>query len=177
MLKLLSDANAVLNVDNFYIVEKASGLDELIFDMSIYDENYPYVLEEAIIEYEQPYLIKAIDAGKELAKVKCQLNLDALKSTLLIGYNNNSATLQQTVDGVLPSDWMFLDNSGSIIRRTIEGNYTPLEFIFHFTQPVPINMMWWLFMGWFSALMYRRKLLGRIHYHHLNRLEPLHPES
>ena len=26
------------------------------------------------------------------------------------------------------------------------------KFIFHFTQPVPINMVWWLFMGWFSAL-------------------------
>lgn len=129
MLKLLSDSNKVLNVDDFYIVEKVNGLDELIFQMSIYDENYPHILEEAVIEYEQPYLIKAIDAGKELAKVKCQLNLDALKSTLVVGYNNNSATLQQTVDGVLPTGWMFLDNSGSIIRRTIEGNYTPLEVI------------------------------------------------
>lgn len=129
MLKLLSDSNEVLNVDDFYIVEKVNGLDELIFQMSIYDENYPHILEEAVIEYEQPYLIKAIDAGKELAKVKCQLNLDALKSTLIVGYNNNSATLQQTVDEVLPTGWMFLDNSGSIIRRTIEGNYTPLEVI------------------------------------------------
>jgi len=26
------------------------------------------------------------------------------------------------------------------------------KFIYHFTQPVPVNMVWWLFMGWFSAL-------------------------
>lgn len=129
MLKLLSDTNTVLNVDDFYIVEKVSGLDELIFEMSIYDENYPHVLEEAIIEYEQPYLVKAIDAGKEWAKVKCQLNLDELKGNLVVGYSNNSATLQQTVDGVLPVGWTFLDNSGSVISRTIEGNYTPLEVI------------------------------------------------
>lgn len=129
MLKLLSDTNTVLNVDDFYIVEKVSGLDELIFEMSIYDENYPHVLEEAIIEYEQPYLVKAIDAGKEWAKVKCQLNLDELKGNLVVGYSNNSATLQQTVDGVLPAGWTFLDNSGSVISRTIEGNYTPLEVI------------------------------------------------
>lgn len=129
MLKLISDVSAVLNVDDFYICEKSNGLDELIFNMSIYDDNYPHVLEEAVIEYEQPYLVKAIDAGASTAKVKCQLNLDALKAELKLGYSNNSATLRQTVDGVLPSGWLFVDNSGSTISRTIEGNYTPLEVI------------------------------------------------
>lgn len=129
MLKLISDVSAVLNVDDFYICEKSNGLDELIFNMSIYDDNYPHVLEEAVIEYEQPYLVKAIDAGASTAKVKCQLNLDALKAELKLGYSNNSATLQQTVDSVLPSGWLFVDNSGSTISRTIEGNYTPLEVI------------------------------------------------
>jgi hypothetical protein len=129
MLKLISDVSAVLNVDDFYICEKSNGLDELIFNMSIYDDNYPHVLEEAVIEYEQPYLVKAIDAGASTAKIKCQLNLDALKAEMKLGYSNNSATLQQTVDGVLPSGWLFVDNSGSTISRTIEGNYTPLEVI------------------------------------------------
>lgn len=129
MLKLLSDSNAVLNVDDFYIKEQTSGLDELIFNMSIYDDNYPHVLEEAVIEYEQPYIVKAIDAGAEQAKVKCQLDLDALKATLTVGYSNGSNTLYGTVSGVLPAGWTFLDNSGSTISRTIEGNYTPLEVI------------------------------------------------
>lgn len=129
MLKLISDVSAVLNVDDFYICEKSNGLDELIFNMSIYDDNYPHVLEEAVIEYEQPYLVKAIDAGASTAKIKCQLNLDALKAELKLGYSNNSATLQQTVDGVLPSGWLFVNNSGSTISRTIEGNFTPLEVI------------------------------------------------
>lgn len=131
MLKLISDVSAVLNVDDFYICEKSNGLDELIFNMSIYDDNYPHVLEEAVIEYEQPYLVKAIDAGANTAKIKCQLNLDALKAELKLGYSNNSATLQQTVDSVLPSGWLFVDNSGSTISRTIEGNYTPLDVIQH----------------------------------------------
>ena len=129
MLKLLSDKSAVLNVDDFYIVEKMSGLDELIFSMSIYDENYPHVLEEAVIEYEQPYLVKAIDAGRDTAKIKCQLNLDELKADMKIGYSNQSATLAETVNGILPAGWIFADNSGSTIRRTIEGNLTPLEII------------------------------------------------
>ena len=26
------------------------------------------------------------------------------------------------------------------------------KVVFRFEQPIPINMLWWLFMGWFSAL-------------------------
>ena len=26
------------------------------------------------------------------------------------------------------------------------------KVVFHFEQPIPNNMLWWLFMGWFSAL-------------------------
>ena len=129
MLKLLSNNNAVLQVDDFYIVEKGNGLDELIFNISIYDENYPYILEEAIVEYEQPYIVKAIDGGTSTAKVKCQIDLDALKAEMKIGYSNNSSTLTETVNGVLPEGWLFIDNSGSVIRRTIEGDYTPYEII------------------------------------------------
>lgn len=129
MLKLLSNNNAVLPIDDFYILEKSTGLDELVFSISIYDENYPYILEESIVEYEQPYLVKAIDAGVNTAKVKCQLDLDALKTEMKIGYSNNSSTLVATVNGVLPEGWMFIDHSDSVIQRTIEGDYTPYEII------------------------------------------------
>lgn len=129
MLKLLSNNNAVLPIDDFYILEKSTGLDELVFSISIYDENYPYILEESIVEYEQPYLVKAIDAGVNTAKVKCQLDLDALKAEMKIGYSNNSSTLAATVNGVLPEGWMFIDHSDSVIQRTIEGDYTPYEII------------------------------------------------
>lgn len=129
MLKLLSNKNAVLQVDDFYILEKSTGLDELVFNISIYDENYPYILEEAIVEHEQPYVVKAIDGGASTAKVKCQLDLDELKSEMKIGYTNNSDTLSGTVNGILPEGWMFLDESESIIQRTIEGDYTPYEIL------------------------------------------------
>lgn len=26
------------------------------------------------------------------------------------------------------------------------------KLIYHFSQPIPVNMLWWLFMGWFAAL-------------------------
>lgn len=129
MLKLLSNGGAVINTDDFYIAHKTSGLDELVFNISVHDENYTEILEESIIEYEQPYLVKAIDAGMKTAKVKCQLNLDELKSAMYPEYSNGSATLAETISGVIPSGWLFLDNSYSTIRHTIEGGFTPYDII------------------------------------------------
>lgn len=129
MLKLLSSENQVLQVDDFYILEKSNGLDELVFTISIYDENYPYILEEAIVEYEQPYIIKAIDGGSDTAKVKCQLDLDELKAHMYVGYSNCSSILETTINEMLPAGWVFIDKSGSTIYRTIEGDYTPFEII------------------------------------------------
>lgn len=129
MLKLLASTAAVIDTDDFYIVEKADGLDELIFNISIYDPLYPEVQEEAVVEYEQPYLVKAIDAGSDMAKVKCQIDLDELREDMKLAYTNGSDTLYGTISSVLPTGWVFLDESGSTIQRTIEGSYTPLEII------------------------------------------------
>lgn len=130
MLKLITEGKTeVLNVDDFYIKEKADGLDELVFNISIYDKAYPDILEEAAIEYDQRYLIKAIDAGSSTAKVKCQLDVDAFKEKMYLKYTNGSATLIETIGSVLPTDWQVLDESGSTIRRTIEGDYTALDVL------------------------------------------------
>lgn len=129
MLKLVSNGGAIINTDDFYIVQKTSGIDELVFSLSVHDENYNKILEEAVIEYEQPYIVKAIDAGTRTAKVKCQLNLDTLKAAMYPDYANGSATLAETVNGVLPTGWIFLDNSYSDSQRTLEGGYTPYDII------------------------------------------------
>lgn len=140
MLKLINGTEAeVVNVDDFYIKEESDGLDELIFNISIYDPIYPKILEEAIIEYEQQYLIKAIDAGSSTAKVKCQINIDAFKNQMYLNYTNDSATLVETINALLPDAWQFLDESGSTIRRTIEGNYTALEIIEECAETYNVN--------------------------------------
>ena len=55
MLKLLNGAdNPIINIDDFYIDELWSGLDELVFNIQIADPVYPSILEESIVEYEQP---------------------------------------------------------------------------------------------------------------------------
>ena len=117
--------------DDYYIREIPGGLNEVIFNISIWDELYPLLTEEANIrEGEgQLYLIKQIDGGAQAAKVVCQLDLDEWRSEMLLNYTNGSATVNQTISGILPNGWTIQDRALLNIRRTVEGNYTPFEVV------------------------------------------------
>lgn len=127
----MNNEQQIIQCDDYYIRQLASGYDEVVFNISIWDPLYPQLAEEASIRDrdKQWYLIKQIDGGNETAKVVAQLDLDAWKASMLIGYTNGSATLDATITGVLPQGWSLIDNTGLSIRRTIEGDLTPLEVV------------------------------------------------
>ena len=81
-----------LDITEYYIRELASGLDEIVFDMSIWDSKYRLLQEEDNIVDRggQRYLVKQIDAGATTAKLVCQLDLDEWKATLSVGYNSGT---------------------------------------------------------------------------------------
>lgn len=120
-----------IQYDDYYIRQLASGLDEVVLNVSIWDELYPLMVEEASIRDrdQQWYLIKQVNQGKDTAKIVAQLDLDAWKAEMLVGYSNGSATLAATVTGVMPAGWSLVDNTGLTIRRTIEGDYTPMGIL------------------------------------------------
>ena len=119
----------VLDTTEYYVRELASGLDEIIFDLSIWDPNYALIAEEANIVDRggQRYLVKQIDAGAVTAKIVCQLDLDEWKTSMAVGYDSGSKTVAQQISAVLPAGWTLLDRSGSSISRTLHGDYTPLQ--------------------------------------------------
>lgn len=119
----------VLDTTEYYIRELASGMDELIFDISIWDPAYAMMAEEENISAEngQRYLIKQIDAGAVTAKIVCQLDLDEWRATLSVGYDSGSKTVVQQISAVKPAGWTVSDFSGSSISRTLHGDYTPLQ--------------------------------------------------
>lgn len=119
----------VLDTTEYYVRELASGLDEVIFDLSIWDPNYALIAEEANIVDRggQRYLVKQIDAGAVTAKIVCQLDLDDWKASLAVGYDSGSKTVAQQISAVCPAGWSVLDKSGSAISRTLHGDYTPLQ--------------------------------------------------
>ena len=120
MLTILPQ-NVVLEQDEYYIKQLATGLDELIFDISIHDANYPGLTEETPIRDrdQQTYLVKSIDAGRTAAKVKCQIDIDDWKSSMYLNYTNGSATIAATVNAIKPAGWTVVDQSGATYRRTV----------------------------------------------------------
>ena len=130
MLRLLTDGGAkIIRCDDYYIRELASGLDECIFSIDVWDPLYPELVEEAQIQDAdgKTYLIKQIDGGANSAKIIARIDLDAWEAEMHLAYGNGIKTVYQTVNAVKPSGWTVVDQSGSTIRRTVNGNLTSLE--------------------------------------------------
>ena len=131
MLTVFSGENGYpLANDDYYVRELASGLDELVFQMSLRDPMYKHIVEEARIRDrdENIYIIKQIDAGNEQVKVVAQIDIDDFKSIMYEKYSNNSATVNQTVLSVLPAGWACIDHSNVTIRRTIPTSDTTTDY-------------------------------------------------
>lgn len=116
-------------IDNteYYIRELSSGLDEIIFSISIHDPIYAILQEEEQVtdRAEQRYLVKQIDAGASTAKVICQIDLDDWKSRMLVEYNSGSLQVGAQIENIAPTGWTVEDRSLITMRRTIQGDYTP----------------------------------------------------
>lgn len=123
MLKAITSTDTILlNVEDYSITEKYDGLDVLEFSIPITDAGYQSIYEETPILEEQRYLIKAIDAGKTSATVKCQLDLDELRADMHLAYSNGSDTLVSTLEHIIPSGWTVVDKAYLSIRRTVESD-------------------------------------------------------
>lgn len=142
MLRIINgDASGIMTNDRWYVTQKYDGVDELGFSLSRDDPAYPLIVEEAAVEDgEQRYLIKAIDEGTQSVNIKCELDLDALRAEVLLDYTNDSATIYQTVSGVLPAGWRVEDHAHIQSKRTVEGpGMTPLEVIQACSSPFGVT--------------------------------------
>jgi hypothetical protein len=126
MLTLITSSGGVpLRVDDYYIKELASGLDELCFTISIWDDDYQAIQEEASILEQSDgksayYLVKAIDGGVNTANVKCQIDLDEWRETFSLSYDSGTSSVGEIVNKVRPTGWTVVNNSGIIYRRTVQ---------------------------------------------------------
>lgn len=145
MLTLYANNTAYpIKNDDYYIRQVDTGRDELIFNISIWDELYPLIVEEASIQdrNQMYYLVKAIDAGAKDAKVRCEIDLDEWRATLNPQYTNGSATCLATIQGVCPANWTVRDQSGVTFSRTITGAYTPLDVAEACKDTYGITLRW-----------------------------------
>ena len=145
MLKItINGQDQVIQCDDYYVRQLASGLDEVIFSVSIYDPLYPYITEETpVTDIDgQTYLVKQIDAGKNDAKVICQLDLNDWKALMHVAWGNGIKTVSQTVEMVKPSGWTVVDNSGLTGRLSINGNLTSYEVCVECCDAFGVYIRW-----------------------------------
>lgn len=128
----------------YYIRELANGLDEAIFNLSVWDPIYQILAEEDDIVDRggQRYLVKQIDGGAVTAKIICQLDLDEWRATLSVGYDSGSKTVRQQIEAVAPTGWTVQDLSGSSIQRTLHGDLTPLQVCQECTGVYQVYIRW-----------------------------------
>lgn len=124
MLTLITNSGSVpLHIDDYFIKHLASGMDELIFSVNIWDEEYQLIQEESSIQENSGspinYLVKAIDGGKSAATIKAQIDLDEWKTTMTVGYNSGSNSVAGIVRSVAPAGWTVIDTTTLSYLRTI----------------------------------------------------------
>lgn len=127
-----------LKCDDYYVRHIANGEDELVFNISIWDESYPMIVEEArVLEmHDDPifYKVVAIDGGGQEAKVKCVIDLDDWRSHLYYRYHVPSggtpaSIMALTIINTSPR-WRYVDNSGITDEFNFDAeNLTPLQVL------------------------------------------------
>ena len=131
---MLTINGTILQQDEYYIRQLASGYDELIFSVPLYSDDYKLIQEEGVIrEQGQEYLVKAIDSSITQAKIKAQINLNDWKAVLYPSFTNLSDTLANTVQQAMysmPEQWTIQDETGFTFRRTVTLlGVTPLQIL------------------------------------------------
>lgn len=137
MLKAYIPEATPLDVDDYYIKELPTGIDELVFSLSIWDQAYKRITEETLIEDMEDgtvtqYRVKAIDGGDKTAQIKALLVLDEWEATVEIDYDV-TGTIEDNVLFAAPSGWTVIDQSQ--MTDTATGNIaggTPLQLMMEF---------------------------------------------
>jgi phage minor structural protein len=164
MLKAYIPDAVPLNCDDYYIKELPTGIDELIFNISIWDGVYRNIEEETLIEERDgdtvtQYRVKAIDGGDKTAQIKALLVLDDWTASVMVNYDI-SGTIADNVRAVAPAGWTVTDRSGmtgTAQASTIPGG-TPLDLLqefrtsfdgasYRFDQAEKTVTIWDLFNG------------------------------
>lgn len=141
MLTLYANGQAYpLNMDDYYLRELASGLDEVVFNISIHDPVYPLIEEEASIRDrdQQTYLIKQIDAGSDTAKVVAQLDLDDLRAVVYPAINGTYSIDRILQNVVYNTEWTYEDKSqmSQTVRLDLIG-VTPVDIAITLAELLP----------------------------------------
>ena len=135
MLTLLREngIGVPLNVDDYYVREVDTGLDEVIFDLSIWDPLFPEIQEETLLREQSDgqtaeYRVKAINSSNDRATIKAQLQLDDWEASCRTDYEFNG-NFYDFVNAIKPSGWTVTASEPIMRTAKIEADGTPLAIL------------------------------------------------
>lgn len=134
MLELITASGNISIRDmeqDYTVTHKYSGVDTLHFELSPEDPAYGLLEVEGLVHEtteDQTYVIHGIDAGTDRAAVDCELALDDWKADMYLGYSNHTASLEQTLEPVVPTGWSIVWEArcSGVEELNLEGG-TPLD--------------------------------------------------
>lgn len=136
MLTLLRDNGSGVPIccDNYYVREVDTGLDEVVFDLSIWDSLFPEIQEESLIREESDgqaaeYRVKAINSSNDVATIKAALDLNDWQKTCKTDYNFNG-NFYSFVNAIKPNGWIVTASEPIMRTAKIEDqDGTPLDIL------------------------------------------------
>lgn len=126
---MLRIGDSIVSRDDYKIVHKYSGIDELEFMLPVEDPAYKLAKEETVVTAaDTDFVIKSVSVGADVAEVKALLDLRDFYSSFDFAFDSGSVTLVELMDAIIPSGWKFVDKSFVSIRRTIQlEKVTPMD--------------------------------------------------
>lgn len=119
----------------FFRVRSEDGLMYLQFDISPRHPQYKFFEIYAKVEYDnQYYLITSINERKNVSTIRCDLDLDGLKSTVFRGFIWRNVTFSEVTSEALQNTGWSISGAETINKKsTTELEYcTPLEILQYF---------------------------------------------
>lgn len=112
---------ALVNRQNFCIVNDFEGDLTLSFDIATTDSAYCFIKEEASLRFEDnDYVIKEVNRRKKLATITAYLDMDAWKHVPYVEFKTEDKLMSEVIDRILPQGWLVENTSVASTRGSIE---------------------------------------------------------
>lgn len=104
--------------ENKFVTHVFEGYDTLEFEIGRDDEIYKAIVEEAkVSDGKNMYVVKSIDERSDFVTIKCDVDIDDFKRSVIYSFRKTNSTLSEVLEEVVPESWT-ISYEGVFTKRT-----------------------------------------------------------
>lgn len=104
--------------ENKFVTHVFEGYDTLEFEVGRDDEIYKAIVEEAkVSDGKNRYVVKSIDERSDFVTIKCDVDIDDFKRSIIYSFRKTNSTLSEVLEEVVPESWT-ISYEGTFTKRT-----------------------------------------------------------